>query len=134
VVAITVVNATVRDTVDDTAIGLAGAADVELRPAGTRPLRPVAMRAAAGVPGVRAVVPTTQQIAHLRREGAAGRALVAGVPPGCAELLPGRLGAAAGHVREPARGGVVLTPHLPRRSGRARATRSRCRRRAAARG
>jgi putative ABC transport system permease protein len=110
VVAITVVNATVRATVGDTAIGLAGNASFEARPVGARSLDARARRAAREAPGVRAVVPMTEQVTRMQHGGAALRVLVVGVPPSVSTLFPKGFGAATSDVTHPAPGSIVLSP------------------------
>lgn len=114
VIAITVVNATVRGTVDETAVGLAGRAQLELRPFGARSLKPAAIAKTRRTPGVAAVVPATQQITRMRHGGDVARVLVAGVPPSVATLFPDGFGDATvtAAVTHPAPGTVVLSPHL----------------------
>jgi putative ABC transport system permease protein len=115
VVAITVVNATVRGTVDDTAIGLAGAAQFELRAVGARSLPRGAVRVASRAEGVGAAVRTTQQITRMHHGASATRALVAGVPANVGALFPdGFDGAGGGSAAavQPAPGTVLLSPHL----------------------
>lgn len=110
VVAITVVDATVRATVGDTAIGLAGRASWEVRPVGARSLDARVRRAAHAAPGVQAVVPMTEQVTRMQHGGAALRVLVAGVPPSVTTLFPQGFGAAAADVAHPASGDIVLAP------------------------
>jgi putative ABC transport system permease protein len=123
VIAITLVNATVRGTVEQTATGLAGTAQLEVRPFGQRALRPSALAAARRVPGIAAAVPTTQQITRMRRGDTAVRTLVAGVPPTVVQLFPDGFGAAAPAVVRPAPGTVVLSPHLAEQLGARRGDR-----------
>ncbi|MGN6189705.1 MAG: ABC transporter permease [Conexibacter sp.] len=117
VVAITVVNAAVRGTVRDTAIGLAGTAQLEARPFGAPSLPPVALARARAVAGVGAVVPTTQQITLMHHGGASTRVLVAGLPPSVTTLFPHGFGAATQAVVHPAAGTLVLSPHLAQTLG-----------------
>jgi putative ABC transport system permease protein len=117
VIAITLVNATVRATVEDTATGLAGTAQLQVRPFGQRALAPRDAAAARRVPGVAAAVPTTQQITRMQHGVLAVRALVAGVPPRVTELFPDGFGAATAAVTRPAPGTVVLAPHLAEQLG-----------------
>jgi len=112
VVAITVVNAAVRGTVRETAVGLAGRAQLEVRPFGAPSLPPAVLRRTRTVPGIGAVVQTTQQIALMRLGDRSTRTLVAGVPPNVATLFPDGFGAATKAVVDPAPGTVVLSPHL----------------------
>jgi putative ABC transport system permease protein len=112
VVAITVVNATVRGTVSDTAIGLAGAAQLEVRPFGAPSLAPAAIDRTQAAPGVRVVVPATQQITRMQHGDAAARVLVAGLPPSGATLFPDGFGTATAAVVHPAPGTVVLAQRL----------------------
>jgi len=112
VVAITVVNAAVRGTVRETAVGLAGRAQLEVRPFGAPSLAPAALRRTRTVPGIDAVVPTTQQITLMRLGDSSTRVLVTGVPPSVARLFPDGFGAATEAVVHPAPGTVVLSPHL----------------------
>lgn len=112
VVAITVVNAAVRGTVRETAVGLAGTAQLEARPFGAASVAPAAVERARDAPGVGTVVPTTQQITLMHHGGASTRALVAGVPPSVARLFPDGFGTATAAVLRPAPGSVVLSPHL----------------------
>lgn len=110
VVAITVVNATVRATVGDTAIGLAGRASFEVRPVGARSLDARVRRAAREAAGVQTVVPMTEQVTRMAHDGAALRVLVAGVPPSVTALFPQGFGAATADVVHPAPGSIVLSP------------------------
>jgi putative ABC transport system permease protein len=112
VVAITVVNAAVRGTVRETAVGLAGSAQLEARPFGAPSLAPAAVDRARAAAGVAAVVPTTQQITLMHHGDAATRVLVAGMPPSVAMLFPDGFGSATQAVVHPAAGSVVLSPHL----------------------
>jgi putative ABC transport system permease protein len=112
VVAITVVNAAVRGTVRETAVGLAGDAQLEARPFGAASLAPAALRRAGEAPSVGTAVPTTQQVTLMRHGGNATRVLVAGLPPSVATLFPHGFGAATEAVVHPAPGTVVLSPHL----------------------
>jgi putative ABC transport system permease protein len=112
VVAITVVNAAVRGTVRDTAVGLAGVAQLEARPFGAPSLAPAAIRRTNAAPGVGTAVPSTQQITRMQHGGAATRVLVAGMPPSVADLFPDGFGDATAAVVDPAAGSVVLSPHL----------------------
>ncbi|HEV7774143.1 MAG TPA: FtsX-like permease family protein [Conexibacter sp.] len=112
VVAITVVNAAVRGTVRDTAVGLAGVAQLEARPFGAPSLAPAAIRRTNSAPGVGTAVPSTQQITRMQHGGAATRVLVAGMPPSIAALFPNGFGDATAAVVDPAAGSVVLSPHL----------------------
>jgi putative ABC transport system permease protein len=112
VVAITVVNAAVRGTVRETAVGLAGRAQLEARPFGAPSLAPAALRRVRSAPGIGAVVQTTQQITLMRHGGSSTRVLVAGLPPSVATLFPNGFGAATEAVVHPAAGTLVLSPHL----------------------
>jgi putative ABC transport system permease protein len=112
VVAITVVNTAVRGTVRETAVGLAGTAQLEVRPYGAPSLAPAALRRTRATRGVGTVVPTTQQIARMRHGGASARVLVAGLPPAVATLFPDGFGTATAAVIHPAAGTVVLAPQL----------------------
>ncbi len=117
VVAITVVNAAVRGTVRETAVGLAGEAQLEARPFGAASVAPAALRRARAERGVDTVVPTTQQITLMRHGESATRVLVAGLPPSIATLFPDGFGAATAAVVRPADGTVVLSPHLAQTLG-----------------
>jgi len=117
VVAITIVNAAVRGTVRESAVGLAGSAQLEARPFGAPSLAPGALGAARAVAGVAKVVPTTQQITLMHHGGSSTRVLVAGLPPAIATLFPGGFGAATAAVVHPAAGSVVLSPHLAQTLG-----------------
>lgn len=110
VIAITVVNATVRGTVDGTAIGLAGTARFEVRPIGARSLDERVERATRGAAGVDAVVPMTKQVTRMRRGDAEARVLVVGVPPDVSLLFPDGFGEATRHVTRPEPGTIVLSP------------------------
>ncbi len=112
VIAITLVNATVRGTVDETAVGLAGAAQLEVRPFGAAFLAPGAVARTNAAPGVAAVVPTAQQVTRMQHGDAAARVLVAGVPPSVTRLFPDGFGDATSAVVHPAPGTVVLSEHL----------------------
>lgn len=112
VIAITLVNATVRGTVDETAVGLAGAAQLEVRPFGAAFLAPGAVARAIDAPGVAAAVPTAQQITRMQHGGAAARVLVAAVPPSVTRLFPDGFGDATSAVVHPAPGTIVLSEHL----------------------
>ncbi len=112
VIAITLVNATVRGTVAQTAVGLAGSARFEVRPVGQGSLDGVVERATREAPGVRAVVPTTQQVTHMRRGRMAARVLVVGVPPNVSVLFPSGFGAATAQVTRPVAGTIVLSPNV----------------------
>jgi len=111
-VAITLVNATVRGTVDQTALGLAGEARFEVRPLGPRSLSDRVVRTAQRVPGVDAVVPTTQQVTRMEHRGSVTRVLVVGVPPTVAALFPAGFGGATRAVTRPTSGAIVLSPGL----------------------
>ena len=84
VVAITLVNTAVRGTVRDTAVGLAGVAQLEARPFGAPSLAPAAIRRARTAPGVGTAVPTTQQITRMQHGSTGTRRLFVGavLPPG----------------------------------------------------
>jgi putative ABC transport system permease protein len=112
VVAITLVNAAVRGTVRDTAVGLAGGAQLEVRPFGAPSLAPAALRRTNAAAGVGTAVPSTQQVTRMQHGAAATRVLVAGVPPSVAALFPHGFGDATDAVVHPAAGTVVLSPHL----------------------
>jgi len=117
VVAITVVNTAVRGTVRETAVGLAGTAQLEARPFGAPSLAPAALARARSAAGVGTVVPTTQQITLMHHGAASTRVLVVGMPPSVATLFPNGFGAATEAVVYPAAGTLVLSPHLAQALG-----------------
>ncbi|HKG02631.1 MAG TPA: FtsX-like permease family protein [Conexibacter sp.] len=112
VVAITVVNAAVRGTVRDTAVGLAGVAQLEARPFGAPSLAPAALRRTRAAPGIGEAVPSTQQITRMEHGSAGSRVLVAGMPPSATALFPDGFGDATPAILHPDPGTVVLSPHL----------------------
>jgi putative ABC transport system permease protein len=117
VVAITLVNATVRGTVGATASGLAGAARFEVRPVGPRSFTPALLRRARAAPGVRALVPMTQQVTRMRHGRASARVLVAGTPPDVALLFPAGFDAATRQVTHPRPGTIALSPRAAQSLG-----------------
>jgi putative ABC transport system permease protein len=88
VVAISVINETLRTAIDRTTTGLAGAASLEVAPATGERLQEGSLLQIANTPGVAAAVPITRQVTILRDRARLSRTLVFGVPSNLEVLFP----------------------------------------------
>jgi putative ABC transport system permease protein len=113
IVAISVINETLRTAIDRTTTGLAGAASLEVVPVTGDRLPPGAAERIAATPGVAAAVPISRQTTVLSRGDSSSRTLVFGVPGNFEELFPGQLGDLSGQLAAPEfRSGVLLSEEL----------------------
>lgn len=113
VVAVTVVNETLRSAIDGTTRGLAGSADLEVAPGSAATLPQGSAAALRRVRGIGAVVPILRQIAPLAERGRATRSLLFGVPANLPQLFPQGLGDAATQTASTGfKHGVLLSPGL----------------------
>lgn len=124
VVAIMVVNQTLRNAIDGTTRGLAGSASLEVAPASAEALPPGALAALGQIHGVREAVPLLRQVTVVRGPGGAPRTFVFGVPANLAALFPEGLGDAAGQLGPGRfRHGMLASPGLASQLAAARGAR-----------
>lgn len=113
VVAITVVNETLRSAIDGTTRGLAGSASFEVAPASGQPLPQGSLSSLRRVRGVRTSVPVIRQVTLLRHRDATSRSFVFGVPANLSALFPEGLGDAARQMERSNFGqGLLVSPGL----------------------
>lgn len=113
VVAITVVNGTLRSAIDGTTRGLAGNASFEVAPTSAHALPPGSIASLQRVPGVQTAVPVIREITLLRNGDAVSRSFVFGVPANLSALFPDGLGDAGGQMAQPGfRQGLLVSGRL----------------------
>lgn len=118
VVAISVVNTTLRESIDGTMRGLAGAATLELTPAGIGYLDDRALRAARRTPGVEAAIAMTRDTTRIGTSDTRARTLVFGIRGRLEELFPDGIGSVdrRGSRDKPSRG-LLVSSSLARTTG-----------------
>jgi putative ABC transport system permease protein len=113
-VAISIINATLRQSIRSETAGLAGSATLQVLPGGATPLPDSSVGVAAATPGVRAAVPVLRVISKLSHRRSSRSVLVFGVPANFAGLFPRGLGEVGRQLTDvaPGRGGLALTSGL----------------------
>jgi putative ABC transport system permease protein len=113
VVAISVINETLRTAIDRTTTGLAGAASLEVAPASGDLLPRGSALRIADTPGVAAAVPIARQVTLVRDRAQSVRTLIFGVPANLGALFPDGLEELSPHLAEPGfRSGALLSEGL----------------------
>jgi putative ABC transport system permease protein len=113
-VAVSVINATLRQAIKSETAGLAGSATLQVLPGGATPLPATAITVAQRTPGVRAAVPALRIISRLNHAHVSKPLLIFGVATNLTSLFPEGLGDVSHQLTSAAvkRGGILLTPQL----------------------
>jgi putative ABC transport system permease protein len=111
-------NWTLRSSIERSAIGLSGTADLEVRSLAPGGLHGGDQQAITTVPGVEIVVPVVQATTQLDYGGSSERVVVLGVPPSLKALFPEGLGSAGRQISSlPTSNATLLGPSLVQHLG-----------------
>jgi putative ABC transport system permease protein len=113
-VAIGVINATLRKSIQSETHGLSGSASLQVIPAGATPLPASTVNAVNLTPGVQAAVPILRIVSRLHSDHLSERVLLFAVPANFPALFPHGLGEVAAQLTAPSftNGEVALTARL----------------------